>query len=101
LDNFNKVSKANDKIRLKNAPKPHIYIWVLAVIPEHQGKGYSKKMLAPLIKKADEEKMPCYLERYKKKNVEIYGHFGFECIEEYPVPETSLTLYSMLRNTKL
>ncbi len=92
-----KVSRAIDKIRRKNAPDPHVYVTLLAVLPENQGKGYARKLLAPLLKKADDDRIPCYLETFKAKNAAIYNHLGFELLEEYPVPETPLTLYSMLR----
>lgn len=98
LDDFDKVSKANDLIREKNAPDRHMYIWIVGVHPDHQRKKFASKMLNPFLKKMDEKGMPCYLETYKTKNVSIYKRFGFELLEEYPVPETPLTLYSMLRN---
>ncbi len=97
VERSDKVSKVSEKIRRKNAPDPHVYIWVLGVRPELQGKGYSRKLLAPLLKKADDDRVPCYLETFKTKNVAIYKRFGFEVVEECPVPETPLTLYSMLR----
>lgn len=36
-------------------------------------------------------------ENFKKTNVSIYNHFGFNLLDEYAVPNTDLTLYSMLR----
>jgi len=92
-----KVGKAIDTMRRKHAPDPHVYITLLAVLPEHHGKGHARKLLAPLFKNADAGRIPCYLETFKAKNVTIYEHLGFELLEECPVHGTPLTLYAMLR----
>ncbi|MEX2681833.1 MAG: GNAT family N-acetyltransferase [Candidatus Sigynarchaeota archaeon] len=93
---FNKVSRIIDKIRKKNAPVPHIYVAYLAVHPAHQGKGYARRLLVPLLKKAGEDHVPCYLETFEAKNVEIYKRIGFKLREECTIPGTPLILYSML-----
>ncbi|MBN2152600.1 MAG: GNAT family N-acetyltransferase [Candidatus Lokiarchaeota archaeon] len=92
-----KVGKAIDTMRRKHAPDPHMYVTLLAVLPEHHGKGYARRLLAPLFKSADADRIPCYLETFKANNVTIYEHLGLELLEECPVAGTPLTLYSMLR----
>jgi hypothetical protein len=40
---------------------------------------------------------PAHLESSNLKNVPLYQRFGFEVIEEIPLPEDGPTLWAMLR----
>jgi GNAT superfamily N-acetyltransferase len=49
------------------------------VSPEAQGKGVGRMLFEAVTKKADKEKIKCYLESSKKvPNVMIYEKMGFE-----------------------
>ena len=86
-----------DKKHLELAPKRHWYLWVLAVAPKHQGKGYVGQLLRTMCPKIDAEGLPVYLETDGEKNVAIYKHFGFNVLEEFAVPGMAQKLVAMLR----
>ena len=92
-----------DYIRNKHrelAPFPHWYLMIIGVDPEFQGKGYASRLLRGMLSRIDEEGLPCYLETEKEKNVSLYQHFDFKVVEEYIVPETTVKLWAMLRESK-
>ena len=79
------------------APSKHMYLQMIGVDPQHQGKGYAGKLIKPMLARLDEEKMPCYLETLDEKNVALYEHLGFKLIEESRIPGTPLISWAMLR----
>ncbi|HEX79495.1 MAG TPA: GNAT family N-acetyltransferase [Dehalococcoidia bacterium] len=86
--------------RRELAPFKHLYLAVLPVDPQHQGKGYGSKLLDELIFEMDRECLPCYVETEGEKNVSIYKHFGFRVVDEFEVPDTTDRLIAMLRRPK-
>jgi ribosomal protein S18 acetylase RimI-like enzyme len=79
---------------------PHWYLALMGVDPLFQGKGYASILLRGMLSKIDEEGSPCYLETEKEGNVPIYQHFNFKVVDEYIVPETSVKLWAMLRESR-
>ncbi len=90
------VERKHDEL----APAKHWYLAVLAVDPQHQGKGYGSRLLNEMLSNIDEEGLPCYVETEGKKNVSMYQRFGFKVIEEFTVPNTTDKLVAMLRESK-
>jgi len=86
-----------EKLRSKYAPPHHLYLGLLAVAPEHQGKGHASTLLKPMLKRLDEGKMACYLETQNMKNVAMYRHFGFKLMHETRLLGGNIPLYLMLR----
>jgi GNAT superfamily N-acetyltransferase len=85
-------------LRRKLAPTPHLYLAVLGVAPEFQGKGYASRLLRPVLKKLDAEKMPCYLETSVEEYVPLYRHFGFKVVHETEMPGSGSPMWAMLRD---
>ncbi len=79
-------------------PFPHWYLGTIGVDPQFKGNGYASKLIRPMLKRIDEEGLPCFLETGEEKNVALYKHFGFQVIDRSPVPGTPLTSWAMLRN---
>lgn len=84
-------------VRKRRAPVPHMYLQLLAVDPDCQGRGYSSLLLRYMFVRIDEEGLPCFLETQAEKNVGIYEHFGFRVVEEGFVPGSGVTSWAMLR----
>lgn len=78
----------------------HRYLFFLGVLPELQGKGYAGALLRPVLKQADRDGLVCYLDNTKERNLLVYRHFGFEVVEEYKIPGTSIKLWAMLREPR-
>jgi GNAT superfamily N-acetyltransferase len=80
--------------------EPHVTLALLAVTPEHQGKGYASRLIKPVLDKLDQEGMACFLDTELETNVRMYEHFGFKLLRETTVPKTNLKLWMMLRRPK-
>jgi len=86
-----------DDLHRRLVPYPHWYLQIIGVDPAHQGQGFSRRLLRPVLERIDRERMPCYLETNAVKNVAIYRRFGFEVVSEDKMPGTELTVFAMLR----
>jgi ribosomal protein S18 acetylase RimI-like enzyme len=96
LIHFAKLSKRKHQ---EYANFPHIYLYNIAVDPEHQGKGLTSVLLNPMLARADNLNLPCYLES-PERNVSLYEHFGFEVIEHIFIPEYNNDIWLMMRYIK-
>jgi GNAT superfamily N-acetyltransferase len=72
---------------------------MLGVDSSFQKQGFSRKLLNVAIKLSEEHSVPIYLETFKPENEKLYQHFGFSTNEKYPIPNTNLFLFSMLRKS--
>jgi ribosomal protein S18 acetylase RimI-like enzyme len=86
-----------DTVHDRLAPFNHWFLQCIGVDHKLQGRGYASSLLRPMLKRIEEEGLPCYLETLEKQNVQLYEHFGFKVVEESKVPGTNLTNWAMLR----
>ena len=73
------------------------YLFNLSVKKDAQGKGIASKLMRPMLKFCDDEKMVAYLETNKEQNVGLYNHYGFELKKEELIPKTNVMHYAMVR----
>jgi ribosomal protein S18 acetylase RimI-like enzyme len=66
---------------------PYIYLFVIGVQQEFQGKGFAGKMLRALVEKAEMEEKSMYLETQNEKNVSLYEKYGFYVYKKKDLPE--------------
>jgi GNAT superfamily N-acetyltransferase len=103
LLSLRKIMEASTKA-LEEAKKdldigPYIFLFIMAVSKEFQGKGFGGKFLRAIIEKSEIEKKPIYLETQNKKNVSLYEHFGFHVIKKINMPEpVNLPMWLMVRD---
>ena len=83
--------------RLRIVPGEHIYLQVIAVKPEHQGKGMGGRMLRHVLERADADSIPCYLETFGDDHVALYRHFGFEVAGSGMIPGMQEPVFLMSR----
>ncbi len=76
---------------------PHWYCWLLAVAPEHQGKGLAGALVDHTFAAADRDGVPCYLESTNPRSVAVHRHHGWRVVDDGPVPGTALQVWSMVR----
>ena len=100
LKKMNVYDKFCKKKHKQHANFPHCYLYNIAVDPKYQGKGYSRKLLSPMLARLDEKNLPCYLETQIEKNVSIYQHFEFDVVEKAIIPGINLDSWFMLRKIK-
>jgi ribosomal protein S18 acetylase RimI-like enzyme len=82
LSQFIKVGEYHNKIMKK---RKHFYLIFIGIDPCLKPKGYGTKLLTPILKMADEENIPIYLENSKEKNLKFYQKNGFETIDSITI----------------
>jgi GNAT superfamily N-acetyltransferase len=86
--------------RANHPAAPHYYLDTLSIDPGHQRRGYGSALLAPLLKRADAERMPVYLETQRADNRPYYARFGFAEVGEMSLPD-SPTIWKVWREPDL
>jgi GNAT superfamily N-acetyltransferase len=56
----------------------HVYLALLGLRPDRQGRGLGGRLIEPGLAYADEHRLPCYLESSNPRNVPFYERHGFE-----------------------
>ncbi|HET6329050.1 MAG TPA: GNAT family N-acetyltransferase [Planctomycetaceae bacterium] len=84
------------RLHEKYAIGPHWFLATIGVDPAHQGRGIGSALIAPVLARADEQRIPCYLETHTTGNVRLYERHGFRVVEHIENP-TSVPLWAMLR----
>ncbi len=90
----------SNEIRARLLFDRYWYLQMLGVDPAHQGKGYSGRLLKPMLARAEREGLPVYLETQLEKNVSLYQHFGFKVVEEGVIPGSDVYSWAMVRDVK-
>jgi GNAT superfamily N-acetyltransferase len=78
---FNEADALIRKTKKNNCNQKHWYLAHIGVKREFQGKGFAGKMIKTILdQKIIDDKIPCYLETFREKNVEFYEHLGFKLL---------------------
>ena len=65
---------------------PHMYLWMMGVLPEHQGKGVGSHLMRYAFKDAKIGGRTCYVETFKERNLAFYQKNGFEFVSQEALP---------------
>ena len=76
-----------ERVRKSVAPPFHWYLAALGVHPEEQGQGLGSALLQPVLARADDHGLPCYLETFRERTAGFYGRFGFGVVHTDAIPE--------------
>lgn len=76
---------------------PHWFLATIGVDPASQGKGVGSALLEAIAIKADEQRLPCYLETHGEKSARLYERHAFETVRLLEVPGHSVPVWAMLR----
>jgi GNAT superfamily N-acetyltransferase len=82
-----KAAAVQDRGHPKDA---HVFLWFLAVDPQHQRAGVGRALLARVIEEAGP---PVYLDTSNPANVPYYASVGFEEIGRKPLPRGAIMYY--------
>lgn len=77
LSNLGKVIRRESAIKKLHPREPFYYLWFIGVSPEFQNKGLGTEMLKQVLREAEKETLPVYLETSVPRNVAWYEKFGF------------------------
>jgi ribosomal protein S18 acetylase RimI-like enzyme len=86
-----------DRSHRELAREPHWYLLVLGVAPESQRQGIGGSLLEPVLRKAGQRGLPCYLDTESEANVAFYAKRGFEVVHEGILPGSALRIWFMVR----
>jgi ribosomal protein S18 acetylase RimI-like enzyme len=89
-----------DAMHARYASEPHYYLDNIGVLASARGKGFSSRLIRPIIEKAEAQGVIAYTETATRANVSLYEHFGFECVEECAIPGTGVTICALRRGVK-
>jgi ribosomal protein S18 acetylase RimI-like enzyme len=92
-----KLARVDGYMQQRHFKDPHFYLFVLGVDPSRQGQGHGGALLRALNARADQQRMPCYLETDDRKNVGLYERFGYVVTDEGTLPGVGLPMWLMLR----
>jgi ribosomal protein S18 acetylase RimI-like enzyme len=73
-------------LEARHPEEPHLYLAVIGVRPEVQGRGLGSALLRPGLSYADEHGLPAYLESSNIRNVPLYERHGFRVTGEHHQP---------------
>ena len=83
-----------EKYHKQDMSVPHWSLLGLGVSPVYQGQGIGGSLIQPILKQANEEGLPCYLETDTPGAVRFYQRHGFEIVR---TGEQPLQFWTMKR----
>jgi len=75
----------------------YYYLFAIAVRRAHQGKGIGHELMAPTMRRIDEEGASAYIESSNEKNLTFYRRFGFEVTEEVEIAPGAPKMWTLWR----
>lgn len=94
---FLEIMNYADKEHQRLMPGPHWYLWAIGVEPDYQGQGIGGSLIQPVLSRAEEAGLPCYLETQTEANVAFYQKRGFEVLSAGEVPGHGVMAWTMAR----
>jgi len=79
---FMNTTNQLERLHKRDVSPEHWYLFVLGVDPARQGQGVGGTIISPILERADRDRLPCYLETAKERNVTFYRKHGFEVVVE-------------------
>jgi GNAT superfamily N-acetyltransferase len=76
---------------------PHWYLALLGVSPRSQRQGIGGTLLTPILQRADQQSIACYLETFVFDNVAFYERRGFRVVEAGVEPRGEVAFWAMRR----
>jgi len=94
---FKEYGNYSAQLHKKYTAFPNWHLLEIGIANKYRGKGFSSRLLRPILDELDKKGLHCYLETHNPVNVEIYRHFGFDVVIEGELPNTEKPHWSMLR----
>lgn len=88
-------------MRARCVTAPHWYLLLLGVDHPHRGKGLGGRLMQPVLKRATQDGVPCYLETENEGNVEFYARHGFRLAEAGREPRHGVRTWGLIRPGKV
>jgi GNAT superfamily N-acetyltransferase len=78
----------------------HFYLRAIGVEPASQGRGFGASLLRPVLDRADQRNVGCFLQTATADNVRWYEQFGFVVADAYRPTATWPETWSMWRRPR-
>ncbi|MGD9722741.1 MAG: GNAT family N-acetyltransferase [Pirellulales bacterium] len=88
------------KLHHDYAPMPHYYLAAIGVVPQRQGQGIGSAVMQPMLGRADDQKVHCWLDTHKEENVRLYQRHGFEVSQKVDLAGHPVPVWGMLRRPR-
>ena len=80
--------------------RPYWYLWALAVEPTRQGRGLGTELLGAMLRRADHEGLPEYLETFNERDLAFYERSGFRAVRQDAFPRSGLPVWTLIREPR-
>ncbi|HET6507164.1 MAG TPA: GNAT family N-acetyltransferase [Baekduia sp.] len=87
LPRLPRVLRGLGQVELRHPSERHMYLAVLGVDPDRQGRGVGSQLIRPGLDLCDRERLPAYLETGKEANLAFYGRHGFQVLDRLDLPK--------------
>ncbi len=77
---------------------PCWYLGLMVVNPAKQGQGIGSRLLQPILRRASDEGLPCYLVTFAEQAVRFYQKNGFEIARQQKFAPEAPTFWTLKRN---
>lgn len=77
---------------------PHWYLGIMVVNPVSQGCGVGSRLLQPILQRASNEGVACYLVTFTEQAVHFYQKHGFEIVQTQKITPDALPFWTLKRN---
>ena len=77
---------------------PHWYLGIMVVDPSSQGRGVGGRLLQPILQRASNEDIVCYLVTFTEQAVRFYQKHGFEVVQVQKTAPAAPPFWTMKRN---
>ena len=73
------------------------YLSILGIAPEYQNQGLGRKLVQPILERADKLGAPSYLETFSSRNRSFYQRLGYQESASFVEPITGCEYWIMIR----
>ena len=95
------LAQVSNQLHRQAVSTPHFYLEAVGVEPSHQGKGLGRTLVQAGISRADETRVPCYLETYNPNNLGFYGSLGFSVVGREKALPSAPHVWGLLREPRV
>ena len=82
FDRLGLITEATGRKHREIMQSEHYYLLFLGVDPRYKMTGVGSALLQGMLQKADDSRLPCYLETMKEENLAFYCRHGFDVAAE-------------------
>lgn len=91
------LTQISDHLHKNSIAGEHFYLMEVGVDPTQQCRGLGRALVQAGLSRADETRVPCYLETYNPNNLGFYGSLGFRVVGSEKALSSAPQVWGLLR----